>query len=384
MKYIILIIILVITFLMENKYFKKLSINANDSKENKHINTSNISIKKQRNKDNIEKFIGKPYIWVYLESENTSKFWKNFYSRRSLQGLSEYINLGIKTLQIYNKEYFNIQILTESTLKLFIRNCPFIWNDNKVNNILKYQYVKYYLLYNYGGIWINPDVIVFKSLNEFYEKLNDKNIVLFNCSKENLSCENNCKPDLDIIAVKKGENIIKQVLDNLKSKIRMGHSNYNFSNLTNNLMYKLLEKNKNYIYLFGPEYNGTRDYNDKLITVENLVSNNHTLVKDPYKIMLIKTDMKNVNYLHKYKWLARLNKEQILNANMWISKLLRFALNKPQIYVHHKGIGTSKLKEEIYNINPKKYSEFQNTKKNMISMLHNPYSIVAKQSYRNT
>ena len=162
-----------------------------------------------------------------------------------------------------------------------------------------------------------------------------------------------------------------------------GHSNYHYNNLSNNLLYKLILKNKKNIFIFGSEYNGSRDYNGKLITIENMISNNHTLVKDPCKILFIRTDMKNINNLHKYQWISRLNKKQLLNSNMWISKLFRYALNKNQKYIHNIGIGTSDIKDEIYNIFPKTYSEFKNTTKNMNVMLHNPYVIVNKQSYRN-
>jgi len=373
MKYIILIIFIIVALLFDTKYFEGF--------KTQHDSSNNI--KNQIQNKCIEQFIGKPYIWIYLESETSSRFWKNFYSRRTLQGLPEYISLGIKTLQIFNKEYFNIQILTDSTLKLFMRKCSFSWSDNKINNLIKYEYVKYYLLYNYGGIWIKPDIIVFKALDLFYQKLNTKNMVLFNCNRNSIVCNKSCNPDLDIIGVKKGNKIIKNVLDKLNMELIKGHSNYHYNNLSNNLLYKLILKNKKNIFIFGSEYNGSRDYNGKLITIENMISNNHTLVKDPRKILFIRTDMKNINNLHKYQWISRLNKKQLLNSNMWISKLFRYALNKNQKYIHNIGIGTSDIKDEIYNIFPKTYSEFKNTTKNMNVMLHNPYVIVNKQSYRN-
>ena len=105
MKYFVLIFVLLLAYIIENKYLEKFSINLNNCKKTKvndklipPINTSwnnqiiqepvnfknSLKLDEQCKDECIEGFLLKPYIWVYVETDISSRFWKNFYTRKSV------------------------------------------------------------------------------------------------------------------------------------------------------------------------------------------------------------------------------------------------------------------------------------------------------------
>ena len=87
----------------------------------------------------------------------------------------------------------------------------------------------------------------------------------------------------------------------------------------------------------------------------------------------------------KYKWLLRLNKNQLLNSNMWISKLFRHALNlKQKVYAEYDYKYDVNLGIKDINLFPENEKEFIDTIKDSNISPYCPYSLISKQPIRNT
>jgi len=347
MKYSIAIILILLAVLFENNYI--------------NINTINKNI-------HIESYINIPYLWIYIVDIDNAVFWKSFYSRKTNQDIPDYIKLAIKTIKKHNKELCNIQILNNNNINLFLRECPFNINNININKNIKLEYIKYYLLYNYGGIWVDSDIIVFKNFSEIIEKTNKYNLVTF-MGKNTL--------DTSIIGAKKYNPIIKDLLDYTIVNSKRLNS---FTNKSKQIIEKAHDKGL--VFVFSYEYNSSVDYNKNPIKIDNLVSQNNTYLLNPNKAIYIKLYSDNIQKYKKYNWLIRLSAKQIFESNIWLSKLLTYGLDMKQTYCNTESISNFKLNTICYDSCPKTKDEINNTIQQSNIIYGNPYSIINKQSYR--
>ena len=259
----------------------------------------------------------KTNLWIYLEEETSSLFWESLYSRNVKQEIPAYISMCFDVIIKKNQNNMNIYILTDTLINnLLTSNCPFNWHDHKINKKLKLDYLKYFLLFHYGGIWLKPSTIVFKNFDIFTEKLNTNDIITIGCEPENTNCN-----EFKILGSRKGAPIIEDLLNSISQKLKMYINDYTFIN------YDILFLKNSVIsyskYHFNQEYNGTIDINDRQITYENLLSNNDTYFKNNDNLIFLEVDNTLISKYHYYKWFLRLDKQQILESDVWISKLLK-------------------------------------------------------------
>jgi len=100
----------------------------------------------------------KPKIW---------QFWDN------PPGSTEppsYIRLCQETIHKHCNEDFDVCLITTQTVKQFLPNISDTFFEiSQINN--KSNYLRYILLKEYGGIWLDTDLILFKSLKPLYHFL---------------------------------------------------------------------------------------------------------------------------------------------------------------------------------------------------------------------
>jgi len=98
------------------------------------------------------------YIWLYWDNP---------------QGKTEapaYIQLCWETIRQHCGTDFDIQIITTENVKQFIPNISErFFNIAQINN--KSNFLRYTLLKELGGIWLDSDLIIFKSLKPILELL---------------------------------------------------------------------------------------------------------------------------------------------------------------------------------------------------------------------
>lgn len=76
---------------------------------------------------------------------------------------------------IYNQNYtmslnynFELILLTDNNINEFIDNLPSRFWD--LNPEFKSEIIRFYILDKFGGVWLNPDIIIIKDLNKLYNK----------------------------------------------------------------------------------------------------------------------------------------------------------------------------------------------------------------------
>ena len=374
-----------------NSWNKNTSNTSNNSWNNDIIKRPSqyknaLNYNKDISKSCIEGFIGRPYIWIYLENETSARFWESFYSRKNLQEVPEISRLCIKSIVDKNKEIANIQILNEQNLKVFIKECPFSWNDNRVSNICKREYFKYYLLYNYGGLWITPDTLSFNNFTNIFNKLEEVDLITFGCNDNEILCNSEVNNNHHILAANKYNKIIKETLNIITKECKHYLTNFNFNDMSNTILNENINKYKESetIFNFNNQFDGSRDYNGKLITPDNLISTNYTLFLNSKKVIFMKLHTNKMKRNLKYNWLLRLNENQLLESNMWISKLFRFTFNKEQKYYTNYSKYYDNDVLSSYNLQPKTINEtLKNIENSNLSTI-GTYQLISKESTRNS
>ena len=135
MNYLFILIILIILFLVVDIFFISIHI------KNKRIIESF--------KSNVEK--SNNNIWMYWENKKG-------------KSKSDYLKLCYKTVLNKCGKNFNIYLLDQNTVYDFLPNLRKDINY-KLNIPQKTDYIRLNLLYKYGGIWLDSDIIV---LNDFH------------------------------------------------------------------------------------------------------------------------------------------------------------------------------------------------------------------------
>uniref|UniRef100_A0A6C0ENC2 Nucleotide-diphospho-sugar transferase domain-containing protein n=1 Tax=viral metagenome TaxID=1070528 RepID=A0A6C0ENC2_9ZZZZ len=309
-------------------------------------------------KSNFSNLINKPIIWIYINKSKSSKVWESFYSRRTIDNISTLSEICIRSILSKNNDLGKINIVTDDNLNLYIPNFPGC--NEKIDKQSRLNYIKYNLLYNYGGLWVPPDTLCLTNFNSILNKLNHHDLVLIKNIDNNI--------DDTFIACNKFNPTIKKILENSQRKI-LDH-NYYFHNQSGLLLNKLHTVENTYI--FTNNINGKYDYNNKEITTDNYVSNNLTLFKNPQMVDFLHLNESKISKEIRNNWLLRMNLGQMLETNMWITKLFRFSLHLEQQF----------FDETNYDLLPSKTEVIDVSKK--INLPYSPYLIVTKESSRNT
>ena len=317
----------------------------------------------------------KPYIWIFIDNKDYKNIKTN--KIRTNQNNSTYMDLCIKSIHHFNNRHFNIRVLRPSNVTFFVQDLPFSWNNPQINQQLKVDYIKYYLLYKYGGMWATPSVLAFKSFDCLFSKLKSKNFITFGCPKTNILCANNTTINSDILLANKNTQIAQQAMEFTKHAIENPINNSTFNTESNKNLSNILVKFQIDHYNFSTEYDGSRDFKGKVITIENLISNNYTLFQNPDKVTFIQLSNNNAHLYRKYAWIEQMSEEQLFNSNMWISKLFRHSLGKEQQFFHNDN-------HNSFHIQPTNKKEVNTTLHHSGEFLFNPYILVHKEPHRNT
>ena len=245
----------------------------------------------------------------------------------------DYIKLCIKTLKKHCGKDFKIIILDSSNINKYIDK-PLV---NKVNPNFK-QYIKIYTLYKYGGLWIDLDFIILKNLSSFYNKLEDFDFIGFDCLSKH--CRKNFdyykKPTDSIIICKKELDIMKICLDEF---IKTNTDSKNIF-LFRNILWDQLKVLKLNYYHVNPNYIGSRDIDNDLVTVDRLIQDDmiqYKNINDLYLIELYADQIEN-------SWFYKLSYDDILSSDTVISYFFRRSLfnnpnyNLPLIFKKNIGV----------------------------------------------
>ena len=244
----------------------------------------------------------KPYIWV---------FWDGFEP--------DYIKLCYETLINKCSNNFNIVKLNNNTIHKYL---PELKNYNFNNLIIQHKVDIYriMLLYKYGGIYIDADIIVLKDLSDIINKLKKYDFVGFGCTGK--ICTNYYGyPSNWLLASKPKtilmKNILTKQLDIINNKLE-------YHDIGKKIIWEELQKlmsNGYQYYHYNPKYDGSRDINGYWINSDIIFSD-------------IKIEYENIDNMLVYVFynsdtsnkLKKLSKEELLNKNWNYTKFIKKGL----------------------------------------------------------
>ena len=95
------------------------------------------------------------------------------------------------------------------------------------------------------------------------------------------------------------------------------------------------------------EFDGTRDYQQRLITNQHLFSQNQTRFLNDQRVSFVSLNHTEIQQKIEYKWFLRMSIYQILNSSLWIGYLFRQALEIRNKYYYANNFNTNLPREPI-------------------------------------
>lgn len=253
--------------------------------------------------------LDKPYIWQYWEGEMPS-----------------YIKLCMQTVDKNCSQNFNIIRLNKENIKDYIPELSEY--EDKINKLIiphKVDIYRIMLLYKYGGIYMDADVIVLRNPIEIIDKLKEYDFVGFGCTGN--KCKNGYgQPSNWILASRANTILMGNILQNLINKLKKHRESdkFDYHDLGKLIIWEELNKliKIGYKYYHYPNtVDGTRDKQGNWITDDKIFSN----VKIDYD------DEKNMMFLILYNSemsndIKKMSKNDILNKDWNYTKFIKRAL----------------------------------------------------------
>ena len=359
---IILFIFIILYFICKNNKKNKNNKGIDNDKNNIIIQSFTNSKHYLKNNNKLKNNIKVPLcltnnkqnIWIYIEKTYNSLYWPSFGSRLTLNNVETYIQLCIQTIKLHCEKEIIINIIHPDNINNYIPDLKIDMTPNsKIPLHKRIDYISFNLLYLYGGIWMMPSTILFKNLNFLNDLLETNDMICFGSPPEYYKqCIALFKPERNVLLCKKNLPIMKNCcMDILKEIKSYNYPAYDFNQDANQILWINIKKeifaNNLKVLHLNCEFNGARDFNNSLITTENLMSHNITKFPDEEKIIFCSLNNKDLNEKLEFKWLLRMNSTQILNSNLWIGLLFRKALNKKNYYYYTNNYNTNLPKEPI-------------------------------------
>ena len=309
MKHIIILLLIILAVSVEFNLPYKLRIEKFFGGSSK----SNIN-----NLDELLKNNSKPIMWVYNPYEYNATEWENFGSRRVKQQTPGIIEACLDSINKYSKRDFTVIVFNQDDLHRllpdFFKNKDFVVKIK--NDYVLMNFIKYALLVRYGGYWMPVDTILIKSLKDtipIYK--NNKFITL---TKNNMNFIDFDGLNDDYIACQKNNPLAVECLNFILKNIDTFQNSIHFKNGVNKYFNSILPKYSN---ILSPIYLGfLKDNNNVFLNETMLFSQINTqLNQDIYFIPLF---YNTIRLRPKLNWIERMNKKDILNSDMQLSKWL--------------------------------------------------------------
>lgn len=278
----------------------------------------------------------KPCLWIHLHNDNTiipsvnQRKWLNFYSRNTSNLNQPYQYITLKTIVDNNSQDFNICMIDDNSFKKIIPE----WNLDveKMSNPIK-TYIRNIALSKilniYGGLLVPSSFICYSNLKPIWNEIkNNKKFTVgefIDRSVNSNFVEQITSPYIYFMGSTSNNN---QLNNFVKYQEVLISKNQSSEIEFNNLIGKWLQEciNNNEINLLDGKFIGTKDFNNKSVIIDNLMSNKTiNFIDDKYGIyipwdeILLRTN---------YQWFAYLSVDEVLKCNNNLGNLILLGSNK--------------------------------------------------------
>jgi hypothetical protein len=276
-----------------------------------HLNTKN------NNPTKLNKGM-KPYLWLYWEGN-----------------MPAYIQMCKETIYEHCSKSFNIVFLGKDNIDEWLPELEEKKLDfTKLKIAQRVDFYRILLLYKYGGLYMDMDIIVMRDPIEIMDKLNFNDFVGFGCTGN--VCKYGYKyPSNWLLASRPNTKLMKNILTGYEAKLneinnnKIENKDINYFDFGKHLIWKELHKlidEENYTYYhYKNKFDGTRDNDGHWVTMQRLFSNEKIVYEDESNLMLVvlyNSDLDDFDKSFRTK-----SKEELLNYNINFTKFYKKSLN---------------------------------------------------------
>lgn len=261
----------------------------------------------------------KPIMWIHIPYEKNSRVWQNFYSRMNENLNLPFMYLTIKSIIDKNVFDFHVCLIDDETFEKLLPE----WNVSMdtIEDIALNKYRQLGLLrlvYEYGGIVVNPAFLSFKSLIDFNHSMNKSNKPFFFEEASPIESNTNTletiySPCLSFFGSPKHNETLKFIIYNVDIAVKQDNTNeIDFQNGIKEIILKQIHNNE--AYLLDCKYLGNKNANGENIDVDDYLnqSTHIDLFKESYGINI---PYKSIMKRHKYMWFVNDHINNILQGN---------------------------------------------------------------------
>ena len=304
--------------------YKKFQLNVDNNTKIEELNVIKKYLLNDQTDDAIIKLSAnkKPVLWLHIDYAKNSRKWDSFGSRNSIELNQDYLYLTL--INIINKcnNYFHIIIIDDNSFHKLLENNSMELNkvsDPIKSNLRTLNIMK--LLYAYGGLYIENSFILFKSLDKIYENVLSHNKMV-TAEFKNTSSNSHIMhfmPSTKFIGCVKECKKMKEFINHLEILYSSDYSNTTtIQDLVNKWL--LMKSQNDEIDLINGQYIGTKNINNKLINLEDIMSSTFLELNNKCYGLYVPSDelLKRNNY----NWFCKLNSREVLEASTNLSKYL--------------------------------------------------------------
>jgi hypothetical protein len=264
-------------------------------------------------------------LWLYYDqSDVNSRWWADFGARSTRVLNTPFMNLCYKSIVMKNGTTYNVKVLAGLSdvaillggwdkLPKSLQNPIASVNEAEIN------YIRARILREFGGLWVNPSTVFVKPLPD-YSKV--KAVVLFGTDKDETYADGNGTPapGTDIMYSPEPNHKVFVDLEKLAlDRIEKQEGGRQFRNDIKWDLRTQMAQDKTIQYY--PEYEFARKDSGRRIQLEDLLGSNSIPLNST--VCYVPLDTKELHERRNFGWFLRLSEEEILESNLFISKIFR-------------------------------------------------------------
>jgi Capsular polysaccharide synthesis protein len=281
------------------------------------------------------------FMKKYDENNNNTKpylfyYWDNPKGKKT----PTYIKLCHETIKKHCKKSFNVVKLSESNIYDYIPDLlPY---KKKVNNLELANRVDIYrvfLLYRYGGMYIDSDTVVMKNPSKLLSPLSEPLIeyVGFGCTGSICRKDGYMRPSNGLMCARKGAFLfrdIRQHMINLMDhnelqSVDFDNNTPNYFMVGKHLIWYVLDRygdDETYKYFHvSSDLIGTRDHRGRWVTNRTLFGTDPIKYADESSLIFIVFYNSGINDSYDA---TKMNRDELLSSDMEIGRFFRKSLRK--------------------------------------------------------
>jgi hypothetical protein len=305
--------------------------------------------------------VKKPILWIPVHYEYNARDWLSFGSRSSFDLNQPYLYLTVRTIIAQCSNSFHICLVDDKALANLLPGWR-IKMDRVSGSTIEYarQLGLARLLHEYGGLIVPPSFVCMRDLIGLYQMAenNDKMIICETINRNITSTTSEFFPNMNFMGAPKGCAVVGELVDFIERTMKKDYTAAAefLGEFDRWCEYRV---RKNQIIKIDGKLIGTKDMNDKMVLIDDLMSNEYIdFYVESYGIYIPADEVLSRRH---YEWFARMSQEQVLQGRVIICKYILLATapdakmgviepmkNKP----NWVGFWSTPLGEPLYGMKP--------------------------------